>query len=442
MKYLLFSLILLSCATTKETIRIPVTSYTLENGLRVLLIKNNRLPIAHIRMYYNIGAKNEAADTSGSSHFLEHMMFKGSKSYPEGSFDQLLEAVGGDNNAYTNFDSTVYYEDLPAHFIPKMLEMEADRMTHLELGEKSFENERNVVFEERKMRYENSAPGKLYLELVQAVFQGTPYEGSVIGSVEDLKNLTREKMIGYYRDYYAPNNAILVIAGDFNENVVKEEVRKNFAGLKKSEKVEEKKKIITKETVFPLNFKGIIDKKINGQTQNILFMMGFKGKPITSLEGFGLDLLSNIIGESESSALVQEFVKGQNPILSSVYSSNYTLQNAGTFFIGGELLPSTNLDNFKTKLQEKLKDICETAINEKTLQTAKNQMLISYFDKLSKNAGKASFIGDRENFFNDHLFYKKEISFYQNVKKEEIKEVCQKTINLSNFVFIAISDKF
>ncbi|MEK6626114.1 MAG: pitrilysin family protein, partial [Bdellovibrionota bacterium] len=216
-----------------ELPKLAVHKKILKNGLVVLVHENHLLPIMSYHTFYDVGGRYESRSdgTTGATHFLEHMMFKGAKKYGPGLFDSQLEALGGSSNAYTTFDSTVYHQELPSSGLELIMDMEADRMGYLLLEEQAFEKERAVIFEERKMRYENSPHGKLLLAMMQEVFKGTPYGGSVIGDEVDLKNLSRPQLQDFFKKYYAPNNAIIVIVGDVDHEKIFALVEQKFGGL-------------------------------------------------------------------------------------------------------------------------------------------------------------------------------------------------------------------
>ncbi len=237
-----FLLILSSCSSlSKKGVtagqpagEIPVKKFVLDNGLTLLVSENDQLPIFSYYTFYNVGGRHESEGTTGATHFFEHMMFKGAKKYGPKQFDTTIEANGGSTNAYTNFDSTVYYQSMPSHMIEKIIDMEADRMENLLLEEESFEAERKVIFEERKMRYENSPRGQLYLTLMKEVFKGTPYGGSVIGSEQDLANLSRTQVREFFKNFYRPDNATIVIVGNVDADEVHSMVKEKFAHMEQT----------------------------------------------------------------------------------------------------------------------------------------------------------------------------------------------------------------
>lgn len=431
-----------SKGSSELSLDFDVSKKTLKNGLTTLLVENKKLPIVTVYVYYRVGGKFERLGTTGSSHLLEHMMFKGAKKYGAGEFDKVVEGNGGRNNAYTTHDSTVYYESLPSDHLSTIIDLEADRMQNLLLEPVSFDKERDVVLEERKMRYENSDRGKLFLKMMKETFKGTPYGNSVIGEVQDLKTIPREKVLEYFKTYYAPNNAILVIVGDFDKDDVMEEVEKKFGPIPPSKNLEKIKKEHAKNQ-GGFDFKGRFNREfhIHGQSKNPNFILAYKGVKITKREGFVLDILSSILGGGESSYLHQEFVVGKKPSLSKVYASNYTLQDSGVFFIGGELLQKKSLRQTKSKILNSLKKSCEKAVTSRSLQKIKNQYLSETLLSLDTNASVASYLGDREFYFNDYSHYKKEMAIYNSITVDEVKKACKSYLQKSKSNFFTVWNK-
>jgi len=449
----MMSVIVVSCAQNqtikspdlneRPSVQLNVKKWQLDNGLRLLVLENRTLPIMSYYTFYEVGGRHESKGTTGATHFLEHMMFRGSKNYPPQVFDSTIERAGGSTNAYTNFDMTVYYESMPADHLEKIIEMEADRVKNLLLVPELVEKEREVIFEERKMRYENRPDGKIYQSLLQEVFKGTPYGGSVIGEIEDLKILTPENLRSFHDRFYVPNNMVLVIAGDVDADEVYSLVRKNFGDIKAVTDLDEFKKVA--DALERYQFKRPIQDqtiKLNGQSPTPIFMYGFQGLPIGPRESFTLDILSSVLGDGESSWLSQNLVRSRRPLLTSVYAANYTLQHNGIFFFGGEVAKGKNIDQVKKTFRSFLKGkMCDEAITERTVQKTKNQYLQSYFNSLKTNAGVAHFVGLRESYFGDYNFYKKEIEIYESITTDEVKAVCSKMLAEKEGIFISIWDK-
>ena len=189
---------------------------TLDNGLRVILHEDHSTPIVHVELWYHVGSKDEKPGRTGFAHLFEHMMFKGSKNVEPDQHPSWLTSIGGQTNATTNEDATVYWQTVPAQYLPLVLWLEADRMASLRIDESVFRNEREVVKEERRMRIDNPPFGRLSEIIYQQVFTTHPYRFQTIGSMEDLQAASIGDVRDFYRTYYVPNNATLVVAGDFD----------------------------------------------------------------------------------------------------------------------------------------------------------------------------------------------------------------------------------
>ena len=213
----------------------PVTTFTLDNGLNVVVIEDHRAPVVVQMIWYRVGAADEPAGHSGIAHFLEHLMFKGTEKIAPNAFSGIVEAQGGDDNAFTSWDYTAYFQRIAADRLDLVMEMEADRMRNLRLTEEDVTTERQVILEERAQRTD-SDPGALLMEQIRAAqFLNSPYGVPVIGWRHEMTELSREDALEYYERFYAPNNATLVIAGDVEPETVKALAEKHYGPLKPSD---------------------------------------------------------------------------------------------------------------------------------------------------------------------------------------------------------------
>lgn len=458
--YVLWAVIFISasCATQKVSmpdgpndqseINLKVKKYVLDNGLKLLVFENHRLPLFSFHTFFDVGGRHESSGTTGATHFLEHMMFKGAKKFGPGVFDTTIEKNGGNNNAYTSFDSTVYHENLPSRsrdgekIVDRIIDLEADRMRNLLLEEKSFEKERQVVLEERKMRYENSPGGKLWLSLMQNLFEGTPYGGSVIGDVKDLKSLNRDQVMDFFNKFYRPDNAIIVVSGDVDADRIFEEVKDKYGHMEPSSP-EIKAYKETRNDPKLYAHKGRYGRSVNLYASNPtpMFMLGYPGYKIGEREGFVIDILGSILGEGESGYLHQNLVKSKRPILNSVTAGHYSLRYNGAFYIYGSLVNKAGINQTKKAVISKLKRSCNKAIDERSLQKTKNSIMKGYFSQIQTNNGVASFLGNLEHFYGDHTYYKKEMEIYKSITLKEVKKTCRSLFNNDKYIYITVWNK-
>ncbi len=412
----------------EKLLDLDVHKETLDNGLTIILVKNETIPTFSYYTLYRVGSKNERPGITGASHFLEHLMFKGAKKYGPGEFDYLIESNGGNNNAYTSHDLTVYYENLPLAALETIADLEADRMMNLLLEEGPFIKEKEVVLEERKMRYENSPEGQLFLAITSSIFKKTPYEESVIGSIKDIKNVTRDEIKAYFEKYYAPNNAVIVISGDININSTMRILRNKYAHLPPSPKLDK----LTDDfinTEYKVKKTQGQEFHLHGQAPYPLFAFAYKSVRINDQNAIATDLLASILGDGSSSYFQQNLVENQAPTLSSLNVFNYTLAHAGVFAVMGQFLPKTSIKQFQKTFTQQTQRVCEKALTQRALDKAKNNYLVSFFRNLEKNSGIAQTLGLNEVFKGDYMFYKKDVASVNDTTLADVKRVCRQVFS-------------
>ena len=431
-----------SMASSIDEKEINVKKKILSNGLKVLVVENHRLPIMSYYTFYNVGGRYEESGTTGATHFLEHLMFKGAKKFGPGDFERLIESNGGSSNAYTTFDSTVYYESVPSTLLETVVDLESDRMENLLLEEESFEKERQVVKEERKMRYENNPGGQIYLATNQAVYQGNPYGGSVIGDLKDLDSLNRDQVRDFFKKFYTPDNAIIVVVGDVDAAEVFSKVEEKMGNLKpSSQEIRDYKAKKDHIDNYKFHWNGHKEIALHGQSSNPLFILAFKAAALGEDIAYVQDILSTMLSSGDSSYLVQQFVKSKRPSMISISSGNSNMRYSGMFTIGGELLPKRSLAKAKSELMSALKKSCDSVVTERNLQKSRNMLLSGFYSGLQSNAGVAHLLGTQENFFGDYRYYKTELNKYLSINLAQVKSACQDLFNSPDSFFVSVWDK-
>ena len=422
--------------------QLNVKKIILDNGLIVLIAPNPKLPIASYYTLFDVGGRYEVKGTTGATHFLEHMMFKGALKYGPGQFDNLIEKNGGMTNAYTTNDATVYYQNIPSSFVETMVDLEADRVQHLLLEPVSFESERQVIFEERKMRYENSPDGFLYLMMMKKVFEGTPYGQSVIGDVDDLKALSRDQVMDFFKTYYAPDNAILAIAGDVDPDKLIPLIKEKYGVIPKSKNLSDLKSKRDNPANYELKAK--FNTEYNYYATNPIpkFSLAFKGEMAGTRRAFILDVLAYMLGNGGSSYLSQKYVRNNNPLLSDISLSSFNLRHAGIFYLSGELMENVTIEKVKNQFKLDVKKFCTEALDARTLQKTKNQIMAQAYEQMKTNAGMASTIMMNERNYGDYNYGTKEMEIYNSVSESEVKKECDDIFVKSDSIFISTWDKY
>src|SRR5262245_39761119 len=309
----------------------PIERYTLDNGLTVILHEDHTVPVVCFWQWYKVGSRNERQGITGLSHFFEHMMFNGSKNVPPKEYDRQLESRGAYSNAFTSRDRTAYYEEGGKESIETMLRLDSDRMRELSLLPDLLKSEVEVVREERRFRTDNSVPGLLDEALYANAFEASPYHWPVVGWMKDLERITRDEMVDYFRTYYAPNNCILVVVGDFDPAWARTKIAEYFGSISRQT-----------PPAAPVNAEpeqqGERRVDVRYPSETVSFDIGYKAPSVTSDDIWVLDVLANVLAGGESSRLHQALVYDQQIALSASASFRAGLE-PGLFEFYVEMKP-------------------------------------------------------------------------------------------------------
>ena len=296
---------------------------TLANGLQVVFLEDHSTPIVHAEIWYHVGSKNEKPGRTGFAHLFEHMMFKGSKNVEPEGHPSWISSVGGQSNAYTNEDATVFWQTFPAQYLPLVLWLEADRMASLRIEEKVFQTEREVVKEERRMRVENQPYGRLNEIVYDQAFTVHPYKHPTIGSMKDLEAASIEDVRDFFRTYYVPNNATLVLVGDFDTKEATELVQQYLGRIPKSTKPVPRD--IPKEPPQTKERRVRLEESWPLPAVVVAHHITFDGHP----DSYPLHIASKVLSDGESSRIYRKLV--------------YEKQLALAAFGGGNIIEDPNL---------------------------------------------------------------------------------------------------
>lgn len=393
----------------------PVERINLPNGMVFLLHSQRSIPIVSYHTWFRVGAKDELPGESGLAHMFEHMMFKGTKKYPNKDFDRILQANGIVNNAFTTQDYTGYYEILPSSKLELIMDMESDRMQSLVLSGEEFQKEREVVKEERRMRYDNSPGGMGWEKLNELVFQETKYSLPVIGTMKEINDFNVEKLQKFYSKWYIPSNAVVVIVGDFDLEATKKLINKFYGSIQSP----------PRPTHLAQSIQGSPLKKDAGlsfpvQSPEIFWASRTVKGGVD--EAYALDLLSSILGQGKSSRLFQELVY-KKQIALAAGSGHYTLQDGGMFYIQATAKPGVKAQELKSELEAIVQNFLRQPIREDELIKAKNMVLSDYVESLKTTDGKAKILAMNEILLGDYKEFFRDISRYQKVSMEDINNV-------------------
>lgn len=373
--------------------------FNLKNGLRVIFHQDKTTPIAVVNTLYDVGARDENPELTGLAHLFEHLMFSGSKNVSD--FDKVLQRVGGQSNAFTSNDITNYYINLPKNQIDTALWVESDRMTQLALTDKNLETQRQVVIEEFKQRYLNQPYGDTWLELRPLVFKKHPYQWATIGkSLEHIERVTMEDAHRFYQKHYHPNNAILSIAGNFENQEIEELVEAWYGDLPSGSPAIRNLPIEPVQTSYQR-------KEIHRDVPATAFYFVFKMGGRMSRNYPVADLISDIIGRGKSSLLYQRYFEDKQWV-SEISAFILGSIDPGLLVIGGKLHHSEKMLDFEADLWLFLQELCAQGTTQKDLDKVRNKFLTSkMFEELSlhsraMNLAHFELLGDA-NLINEEI---------------------------------------
>lgn len=384
-KILIIFFMLLSCQTFSQ-----VQEFILKNGLKVLVKEDHRAPIAVSMVWYNVGSSDEPGGITGVSHAIEHMMFKGTKKYPPGSFSKIIAAQGGQDNAFTNNDYTAYFEKLDAQRLPISFELEADRMRNLQLSAEEFAKEIKVIREERRSRTDDNPQALAFERFLATAHLAAPYNHPVIGWMSDLYQMRVDDLTKWYQKYYAPNNATLVVVGDVNPQKVYALAKRYFEPIP-SRPLEARKQ--HKEPPA-LGEKNLV---IYGPTQTPLVLVGFTVPSLTnakvSWEPYALEVISSILGAGDSARFGKRLIREKN--LASGVDVYYNLYSKyqTQFIVYGFPSQGHSAKALKESLIDELDTLKTTLVDMKELQRVKHQIIAQKTYEKDSIFGQATELG-------------------------------------------------
>ena len=339
----------------------------LSNGLQVLLMTNNKAPVVTLQVWYKVGSRNEPYGQSGLAHLTEHLMFRGTKKYGPKQYSRIIQKNGGQDNAFTSRDYTVYYENLSSDRLAIALDLEADRMTGLVVDEDKFLTERKVVQEERRLRIKDDPSASLFEEVIGTAFKSHPYKRPITGWMEDLDRLTHSDFLSFYRTYYQPANATLVVAGQFDKNTLLPMLEKTFG------QVSNGKGGASLEIKEPLQE---ADKRIilRREVQLPYVVMAFHVPSFPHPDSFPLRVMSQIMAGGKSSRMYQKMVYQEQKALFVGADYSFQSKDPFLFFFYAQAMPGHTPEQIEGRLSQELEEWEKNPPSQEEIERAKNQI--------------------------------------------------------------------
>src|SRR5262245_24415935 len=414
--------------------RLNYTMTTLANGLQVVFLEDHSTPIVHAEVWYHVGSKNERPGRTGFAHLFEHMMFKGSKNVEPEGHPSRISSVGGQSNASTNEDATVFWETFPAQYLPMVLWLEADRMATLRIDEKVFATEREVVKEERRMRVENQPYGKLNEIIYDQAFTTHPYKHPTIGSMADLEAASIEDVRDFFRTYYVPDNATLVLVGDFDAKEAMGLVTRYFGRIPKyTQRVPRDLPAgppMTKERRVSLDENWPLPAVV------VAHHITFDGDP----DSYPLHIASKVLSDGQSSRIYRRLVY-EKQIALAAFGGGNIIEDPNLFFAVAIVQPGKTPEQAVAALIAELDRLRQEPISAAELQQAKNQFARDYILGRESNKDKAQTLGHAVVIHDDIKTADGEFDIFMNMTAVDVQRVAQKYFTPENRLVLTIMPK-
>ena len=415
---------------SERPIRLDVHEYKLDNGLKVLLLEDHSIPAFTFWTFYRVGSINERPGITGISHLFEHMMFRGAKKYGPGAFDKTMESFGGGNNAFTDRDVTAYYDVMPATGFPLICDLESDRMASLNIVKETLDPEREVVKEERRFRTENDVDGQLDEVLMASAYVAHPYRGPVLGWMADLDNITVEDCRDYFRTYYAPNNATMIVVGDFDEAKALELIRRSFGSIPAQPPP---RPVVNAEPPQKGEKRVTYHKEAQVPAVRIAYHVPAAGEE----DFYAMELLQVILADGRSSRLYRRLVRDEQAAI-SVTGSNEWRHQPGLFTFGIDLRPEKDSEAALSLFSKEIEQVRAEGVSEQELLKAKNRTRAGFLRGLKTNTGRGAVLGNMEVIFGDWRRYTDYLDGIEKVTTVRAREAAKKWLAPTNRTVVTL----
>ena len=396
---------------------------TLKNGMRIIVKEDRRAPTVVHMVWYRAGSIDEVDGSSGLAHVLEHMMFKGTPSIGPGEFSKRVAAAGGRDNAFTSRDYTAYFQQVPKEKLEEMMQLEADRMRHLNVDPKEFAQEIKVVMEERRMRTDDHPQSKLFEQMNAVAFQAHPYRRPIIGWMSDLENMTAADARAWYDQWYVPNNAYMVVVGDVDHQAVFKLAEQYYGGL-------EGRALPQRRPQTEPQQQGARRISVKAPAELPMLVMGYKAPVIRDVikdrDPYALQMLGAILDGYDAARFGKRLVREQQLAISVGIDYDATARGPGMFYLFGTPAEGKSVADLEAALRGEIVRIQQEGVAEAELKRARAQILAAQIYKLDSMFGQAMEIGGAESAGLSYKDNARMIEKVQQVTAEEVRAVAKK----------------
>jgi zinc protease len=409
----------------------PIKQFKLANGLRVIMSQDSAVPVVSVALYYDVGSRNEKTGRTGFAHLFEHMMFQGSENVPKAAHFQYIFNAGGTMNGTTSTERTNYFETLPASHLPLALWLESDRMRSLRVTQENLDNQRNAVQEEKRLRYDNQPYVNAFLRINELIFQNPANAHSTIGSMEDLDAATIDDVQEFFRIYYAPNNAVLSIVGDFEEQEAISLVNQYFAGIPSqaappSVDTSEPNDVAQTQEVY-------YDKLAPAPA----FVLGWKIPPRRTPDFYALSLAADLLFEGDSSRLYQKLVKGDESVV-SIQGGIDERRGPSALYIFALPKPGEEVATIRDRIFAELRALKSSGPSAEEMEKLRNSLCNDVVRGRQSTMYRAQRLAEYALYDNDPTLMDSELEQYLSITAEQIRSAVERFLDIDNRVVLDI----
>ncbi len=402
--------------------QVAFEEYDLDNGLHVILHQDNSAPVVTTSVMYHVGSKDEDPERTGFAHFFEHLLFEGTKNIKRGEWFKIVTSNGGVNNANTTEDRTYYYEVFPSNNLALGLWMESDRMLQPVINQIGVDTQNEVVKEEKRQRIDNQPYGNFIAQVKKHMFDVHPYRWATIGSMDHLDAATLEEFIAFNKKFYIPNNAVLVVAGDFKKGVAKDLIKRYFGPIPRGSAI--KRSVFVEKPITETRKATYHDPNI----QIPAIVTAYRTPSMKTRDAYVLDMISSVLSSGKSSRLYKKLVDDKKMAL-QIGAFNMSQEDYGLYLIFALPLGNTSLDDIVKEIDEEVVKMQTELISEKELQKLKNKFENQFVNANSSVQGIANTLARDYLLYGDTNLINTEIDIYNSITREEIRDIAKKYLN-------------
>lgn len=412
---------------------IKIRQEALANGLKVVLVEDRSRPLINLQVWYHVGSKDERTGRTGFAHLFEHLMFLGSKNVEPEQHMRYVRQAGGQVNAYTSFDQTVYWETFPSNYLERMLWLEADRMATLDVSEEHFTKEREVVKEERRMRYENQPYGLVMEAVLAETYKVYPYKHMPIGSVEDLEKASLQDVRDFHSTFYVPNNATLILVGDLDSDEALKLVQKHFSTVPRRKEIP---RVTVKEPAPTApRFSEVKQANIPLPAVTLSWIL----PPLDHPDTYALDVAGIILSSGQSSRIYRKLVY-EEQLAQYAFGQAQSLEGPSFFFGAAIVNQGKDIQQLSDGLQAVIQELAAAAPSDAELTKAKNQLIAGFITGREGVQAKGDSLGRCAVLLGNPERYNGELERFRQVTAEDVRRVTAQYLNpekLTRLVFPA-----